>query len=122
MIRFLLDQGLPRSTVDALAALGIAAEHVGPLGMARASDQDILDAAVDRGAVVVTLDADFHSLLATAKAVTPSIVRIRIEGLKGDDVADIVRGLVTTIESELKSGAAVSVTERGVRIRMLPLV
>ena len=58
-MRFLLDQGLPRSTVKALVDRGIAAEHVGQIGMATASDEAILEAARARDAVVVTLDADF---------------------------------------------------------------
>jgi predicted nuclease of predicted toxin-antitoxin system len=37
--------------------MGIAAEHIGDLGMARAADADILDVARQRQAVVVTLDA-----------------------------------------------------------------
>jgi predicted nuclease of predicted toxin-antitoxin system len=57
-MKLLLDQGLPRSTVKHLAALGIVAEHVGDLGMAAATDEAILKAARDRGSVVATLDAD----------------------------------------------------------------
>jgi predicted nuclease of predicted toxin-antitoxin system len=63
-MKLLLDQGLPRSTVRHLAGMGIVAEHVGDLGMARAADAHILDAARARQAVVVTLDADFHAPLA----------------------------------------------------------
>lgn len=37
-MKLLLDQGLPRSTVRHLAGMGIAAEHVGDLGMAMAAD------------------------------------------------------------------------------------
>jgi predicted nuclease of predicted toxin-antitoxin system len=78
-MKLLLDQGLPRSTVKHLAAAGIAAEHVGDLGMASAGDDVILDAARQRQAVVVTLDADFHQLLAATGAVTPSVVRIALK-------------------------------------------
>ena len=120
-MRFLLDQGLPRSTVRELADRGIDAEHVGQIGMATASDGEILDAARDRDAVVVTLDADFHSLLAAAHATTPS-VRIRIEGLKGEGVAQIIERVVLSCQAELATGAAVSVSSRGIRIRLLPLV
>jgi predicted nuclease of predicted toxin-antitoxin system len=81
-MKLLLDQGLPRSTVEHLAGMGIAAEHVGDLGLATAADADILDVARRSQAVVVTLDADFHTLLATSHAAGPSVVRIRIEGLK----------------------------------------
>jgi len=83
-MKLLLDQGLPRSTVRHLASMGIAAEHVGDLGLARAADVHILDVARERQAVVVTLDADFHAIMATSHATSPSVVRIRIEGLKGE--------------------------------------
>lgn len=36
---FLLDQGLPRGTVAELATRGLTAEHVGNLGMAKATDE-----------------------------------------------------------------------------------
>ena len=121
-MKFLLDQGLPRSTVKALGDRGIAAEHVGLIGMATASDAEILEAARTRDAVVVTLDADFHSLLAAAHATTPSVIRIRIEGLKGEDIAQTIDRVIVSGQTELEAGAAVSVTSSGIRIRLLPLV
>jgi predicted nuclease of predicted toxin-antitoxin system len=63
-MKLLLDQGLPRSTVSHLTNAGVAAEHVGDLGMAWVADDLILEAARQRNAVVVTLDADFHQTLA----------------------------------------------------------
>ena len=86
MIKLLLDQGLPRSTVIALAHRGIGAEHVGDLGMSAATDELILQAGCDRQAVVVTLDADFHALLASTSAATPSVIRVRMEGLNGEEL------------------------------------
>ncbi|QDV58325.1 DUF5615 family PIN-like protein [Rosistilla oblonga] len=50
-MKFLLDQGLPRSTVDYLRDSGVESEHVGALGVATASDE-ILSVGRDRGAVV----------------------------------------------------------------------
>ena len=89
-MNLLLDQGLPRSAVAHLAAQGIAAEHTGDIGLSRAADDLILEVACQKQATVVTLDADFHRLLAKQRATAPSVIRIRIEGLKGDDVASLV--------------------------------
>lgn len=63
-MKFLLDQGLPRSAVLHLHNAGIEAAHVGDRGLATASDAKILDFGRQEGRVVVTLDADFHALLA----------------------------------------------------------
>jgi len=120
-MRFLLDQGLPRSTVSHLASFQIDAEHVASLGLAKASDSIILAEARNRQAVVVTLDADFHSLLAVTGATDPSVIRIRREGLKGDAVAAVIRDVLAVAETELSQGAAVSVTETNCRVRLLPL-
>jgi predicted nuclease of predicted toxin-antitoxin system len=121
-MKLLLDQGLPRSTVQHLARMGIAAEHVGDLGMARAPDVDILDVARQCHAVVVTLDADFHALLATSHATGPSVVRVRREGLKGEQLAAILVQVLAAASTELDAGAVVSVTARRIRLRLLPIV
>jgi predicted nuclease of predicted toxin-antitoxin system len=120
-MKLLLDQGLPRSTVIHLAKRGIVAEHVGDLGMSAASDDQILDAARQRQAVVVTLDAEFHQKLATSRAISPSVVRIRIEGLKGPQLAAFLAQVVSTASSELATGAVVSVTPGRIRVRSLPI-
>lgn len=90
--------------------------------MAAASDEEILEEARELSAILVTLDADFHALLATQRAARPSVVRIRIEGLKGSDVASLLHRVMEMASTELESGAAVSVTGTSVRIRGLPLV
>jgi predicted nuclease of predicted toxin-antitoxin system len=120
-MRLLLDQGLPRSTVRHLAAAGIVAEHVGDLGMSRADDAEILETARRQQSVVVTLDADFHYLLAATRATAPSVIRLRVEGLKADRLASLIAQAVAAASTELASGAVASVTEHRVRIRALPI-
>ncbi len=120
-MKLLLDQGLPRSTVGALAQFGLVTEHVGDLGLATATDETLLIESSTRGAAIVTFDADFHRLLATSKATAPSVIRIRAEGLKGDQLAVLIANVVSTAKAELASGAVVSATEHRIRIRLLPL-
>jgi predicted nuclease of predicted toxin-antitoxin system len=101
--------------------MGIAAEHVGDLGLARAADAHILDVARERQAVVVTLDADFHAILAASRATNPSVVRIRIEGLNGEQVASLLVQVLAVAGAEIEVGAVVSATAHRIRVRVLPI-
>jgi len=96
--------------------------HVSEIGMSRASDADILQRARAETRACVTLDADFHSLLATSGERGPSVIRIRREGLDAAALAALLQGIWPSIENALSSGALVTVTERSIRVRQLPIV
>lgn len=121
-MRYLLYQGLARSAVEYLRQAGIESVHVGDLGMAAASDAMILEEGIRRDAIVVTLDADFHSLRAFSNATMPSVVRIRMEGLKGIDLALMIQRVAELATEDLEAGAAVTVTNRRIAIKRLPLI
>jgi predicted nuclease of predicted toxin-antitoxin system len=118
----LLDQGLPRSTTNCLRVVGLEADHAGDVGLATAPDSAILARARDHAQIVVTLDADFHAQLALSGAAGPSVIRIRIEGLKAQQLADLLVRVLEQCGEDLKTGAMVTVTESSVRIRRLPLI
>ena len=120
-MRLLLDQGLPRSAAPLLRNDGHDTVHTGECDLATSSDSAILEYARDQGRVVVTLDADFHALMALANATTPSVIRIRIEGLDGKGLAELLRTVLKRAGEDLRAGALVSVTESQVRIRGLPV-
>lgn len=120
-MKLLLDQGLPRRAASILAEAGIDAVHVGEVGLAHAADTEIIEAAGRQSRTIVTLDADFHGILARTRALGPSVVRIRIEGLRAEPLAAIIRSVLNSCGDELANGAAVSVTERSIRVRRLPL-
>jgi predicted nuclease of predicted toxin-antitoxin system len=121
-VKLLLDQGLPRGAVAELRALGLDAAHVSDLGMASATDSEIIALARADGLTVVTLDADFHALLALSDAVAPSVVRVRIEGLRSGPLSALIVRVVTACRDELLAGAMVTVDDGSVRIRALPLI
>jgi len=120
--RLLLDQGLPRSAATLLRQSGWDVVHVSEIGMSRASDADILQRARTESRSCVTLDADFHSLLATSGEHSPSTIRIRKEGLDAVALTALLQGIWPRIEGVLDSGALVTVTEQSIRIRRLPIV
>lgn len=121
-MRLLLDQGLPRSAAPLLCEAGIDTLHVGEIGYSTAEDAEILSRARTDDRVVVTLDADFHSLLAHSGATSPSVIRIRIEGLRADPLARLLRTVCTQTQEDLAHGAVVTVQEGRVRVRRLPLL
>ena len=86
------------------------------------ANSEILDVGRQEGMVVVTLDADFHALLALSGVTGPSVIRIRIEGLRGEDLARLLVRVLQICDDDLPKGAMVSLTENGVRIRRLPML
>lgn len=115
----LLDQGTPLSTAGILRSRGIDAVHTGEIGLAGAEDAEILTTAREDGRTVVTLDADFHALLVLAGNSSPSVIRIRIEGMRAPEFSNLIQNVLDTCKSDLEIGAMVSVTEKQIRVRRL---
>jgi predicted nuclease of predicted toxin-antitoxin system len=90
--------------------------------MSRADDIDILQRARTEQRVCVTLDADFHALLATSGESGPSVIRVRKEGLDAGAMAAMLQAVWSGIEDALNVGAMVTVTDRSIRVRRLPIV
>jgi predicted nuclease of predicted toxin-antitoxin system len=121
-MKLLLDQGLPRSAAVLLREAGIDTVHVGEIGYSNAEDLSILEKGREDGRVVVTLDADFHAILALSGATSPSVIRIRMEGLRGEKAARLIQLLITHCGEDLKRGAVATVQVGRIRIRELPLL
>jgi predicted nuclease of predicted toxin-antitoxin system len=122
VIKLLLDQGLPRTAASLLRTAGVDTIHVGEIGYASADDADILQRGREDERVVVTLDADFHALLALSGATSPSVIRIRIEGLRAQATAELLQTVLSQSDEDLEQGAVVTVQESRIRVRRLPLL
>ena len=101
MTRLLLDQGLPREAAEILRTDGWDVCHVGEIGLGNASDEKIIEHAIADSRFIVTLDADFHSLVAVAGGREPSVIRIRREGLRGPELAKLIVQIVATTSDAL---------------------
>jgi predicted nuclease of predicted toxin-antitoxin system len=58
-VRFLVDAQLPPALARWIEAQGETAAHVADLGLVPSSDDEVRQAAIARGAVIVTKDEDF---------------------------------------------------------------
>ena len=89
--------------------------------MSVAKDAEILEYAKNNQCAIFTLDSDFHTLLALNVEPVPSVVRIRIEGLKAADYLSIIKRVLAQCEEDIKLGCVISVQENQIRVRHLPI-
>jgi predicted nuclease of predicted toxin-antitoxin system len=120
-MRILLDEGLPRRAAALLREKGIDAVHLTEIGEPSTADESILETARTDGRIIVTLDADFHALLAMNGWSAPSVIRIRRQGLSAHDVCELVARVAADHVTALMEGAALSVRAHLIGIRKLPL-
>ncbi len=120
-MKLLLDQGTPRSAAARLRQAGLDAVHTGETGLAEAEDAEIIRRAAQEGRIIVTLDADFHTLLVLRQASQPSAIRIRIEGLRAEEFCGLLQQVLRQCANDLAAGAMISVNEFQIRVRRLPV-
>ena len=76
---------------------------------------------LDRKAIVVTLDADFHKILAVSGANGPSVIRLRIQGLGAQDVVALVQNVLAKFADDLKRGSLVTLKTHKMTRHRLPI-
>ena len=116
-----LDQGVPADAAFLLRERGIECVHVVEIGMSRSGDGEILSWTREKQGIVVTLDADFHAILATTGAGRPSVIRLRMQGLDADAVARLVQNVLDSFEASLKAGALVTIKANKITCHRLPV-
>ena len=89
--------------------------------MSRASDEEILAVSLEKNAVVVTLDADFHAILAVSGASGPSVIRLRLQGLNAPEVVRLLRDVLTRFDADLRLGSLVTVKALKTTCHRLPV-
>jgi predicted nuclease of predicted toxin-antitoxin system len=89
--------------------------------MSRATDEEILALSLEQGAAVVTLDADFHAILAVSGASGPSVIRLRLQGLGAPEVVDRVQNVLARFEADLERGSLVTVKPHKTTCHRLPV-
>jgi predicted nuclease of predicted toxin-antitoxin system len=89
--------------------------------MSRASDDEILTFSREKHAVVVTLDTDFHTILAVSGATGPSVIRLRLQGLGAAEVVELIQRVVADFEADLSRGSLVTVKAHKTTCHRLPV-
>jgi predicted nuclease of predicted toxin-antitoxin system len=119
-MNLLIDLNLSPALCAALAKEGWNAVHWSSVGDARASDRSIMAWAKDRGYTVITGDLDFGAILAATQAAGPSVIQARMQDVRPAKLAPILISVLRKYETEIASGAIISIDEVRDRIRFLP--
>jgi predicted nuclease of predicted toxin-antitoxin system len=89
--------------------------------MWKADDAEILKWSSERNAIIVTLDADFHTILAVSEASGPSVIRLRLQGLGASEVVDMIRKVLQSFESRSEARMSGTVKTRKTTCHWLPI-
>ena len=120
-MKFLEDMGISPRSVAFLRSLGHDAIHLHAERLDRLSDEGILSKALNEGRVVLTHDLDFGELVAASRAHLPSVITFRLRNIAADRVNGYLGIIVANYQERLEAGAVISVTERQIRVRALPI-
>lgn len=113
--------GISPDTVAYLKTLGHDAKHLIEERLGQIADSEVLAKARSEDRVVLTHDLDFSDLIAASGATTPSIILFRLRNMRPESVNRHLRQVLERFQSQLESGAVVTVTEGSVRVRELPI-
>ena len=118
MIRYLVDEDLPRSLARTMREAGLEAEDVRDIGLRGRSDREVLSSAAERGSVLVSADLGFANLLEFPAGTHRGIVVVRFPNEISNAavnrmIVDALRGMS---EEELH-GCLVIIEPSRVRLR-----
>lgn len=120
-MKFLADMGISPLTVNFLNQRGYDAKHLSKEGLYKMEDDAILEKARREGRILLTADLDFGYLMAISRSQMPSIILFRLQNMRPVSVNARLAEVIRRFESDLVSGAFITVTQSRIRVRQLPI-
>jgi len=121
-MKILIDMNLSPEWVQVFKKDNIESIHWSNVGDPRATDREIMDWALTHNYVVFTNDLDFGSLLAATQAKFPSVIQVRTQDILPTSMENLVRESLRRFDSELSSGALITIDLARSRVRILPII
>ncbi len=117
MVRFKVDENLPREAAEFLCQVGHDAVTVRDQQMSGAPDHRVFSACQREGRVLVTLDTDFSDRRTYPAGASPGLVVLRLSRHSKASVMQVLGLLEPLLAREPLSGRLWIVQENRVRIR-----
>ena len=117
MIRFLIDEDMPRSTAGALRSIGFECYDARDIGLRGADDQVIFEWAQKENCVILTEDLGFSNTLRFPLGSHKGIVIVRYPGeMSTETMNKILIDTLSPIQEELPNNLTIIEPEK-IRIR-----
>lgn len=120
-MKFLADMGISLKTVQRLQALNIDIYHLMEKNLHTMPDSQIYELATKEQRIIVTHDLDFSDIVAASGEQLPSVIIFRLDNMKATNVNVFLENIIQRHARELETGAIISVNEKNIRVRMLPI-
>jgi predicted nuclease of predicted toxin-antitoxin system len=120
-LRFLVDMPVTPDAVPRLQATGHEAVHAAAVGLARASDRQLLDLARGERRIVITADLDYPRLLALEQADGPGLILFRGGSYTDAEMLALLDRVLARSGTLDLEHSIVVVDRRRIRHRRLPI-
>ena len=120
-MRIFADVHISPITVQHLTELGHDVIRANSVLPENAPDREIVAWAISNERVVLTQDLGFSEIVALSGAIRPSIITLRLPDSRLETVNRILGSALPGLEEPVTAGVIVTVEERRVRIRELPV-
>ena len=114
-MNFVADESIDQQIVQRLREEGYSLEYIVETGPG-ISDEDVLELAKRKGAILLTADKDFGEIVFRQRKVTEGVILIRLAGQSQESKALVVSSIVKRHGEELYRAFSV-ITPGGIRIR-----
>ena len=120
-MKFLLDMPVSRTLVETLRRRGHEGLHAEEVGLARATDREVLERARREGRVVVRADLDFPRLLVLSLATRPGVILFRGGTYSDREMAELLDRALDSVPPEVLARSICVVDRRRIRVTELPV-
>ena len=120
-IKFLADMGISNKCTAWMQEKGFDITHINDQGLYRMADEDIYQKAKTEGRIILTMDLDFSDIAAANKMKLPSIITFRLSNMSWQNIVFRLSLVIEHYSEALTEGAVISVGDKKIRLRMLPI-
>lgn len=120
-MKALLDLPLPRDLLEVLAVKGYQGVHALDVGLANATDQEVLQFARNEGRLLVSVAQDLRSLLASSTAEGPGLLVFRGAAYSDADLGRLLAEVLASFDPLTLDRSICIADSKQVRITRLPI-